>query len=54
MRDELTDKDFEEYELEDEEDICTCDFDEDEFCPLHYPIDDGSDDDNYEEEDLRP
>ena len=30
--------------FEDEEDICTCDFDEPENCPVHYPIDDGSDD----------
>ncbi len=44
LRDELTDKDFEQYELEDEEDICTCDFDEVENCPVHYPIDDGSED----------
>jgi len=25
-----------------EDDICTCDFDEVESCPVHYPIDDGS------------
>ena len=33
---------------EDEEDICTCDFDEVENCPVHYPIDDGSEDDDDE------
>lgn len=30
---------------DDEEDACTCDFDEPENCPVHYPIDDGSEDD---------
>lgn len=35
-------------EDEDEDDICTCDFDEVENCPVHYPIDDGSEDDDDE------
>lgn len=46
MRDELTDSDFEKYELEDELDACTCDFDEQDSCPVHYRIDDGSDEDD--------
>jgi len=29
----------------DEDEICTCDIDGEENCPAHYPIDDGSDDD---------
>jgi len=35
-------------EMLDEEDACTCDFDEPDNCPVHYPIDDGSDEDDYE------
>ena len=32
----------------DEEDFaeCTCDIDDEDSCPIHYPIDDGSDDDD--------
>lgn len=35
--DDLTDEEW-------EEEACTCDFDDPENCPVHYPIDDGSDD----------
>jgi hypothetical protein len=37
---------FCEWEDEEENSACTCDFDEIENCPVHYPIDDGSDDDD--------
>jgi hypothetical protein len=37
--DDLTDEDW-------EAEACTCDFDEPENCPVHYPIDDGSEDDD--------
>lgn len=35
-------------EWEDEEDFndCTCDYTSEDECPVHYPIDDGSDDDD--------
>jgi hypothetical protein len=33
------------WEEEEEDATCTCDFDEVENCPVHYPIDDGTDDD---------
>lgn len=50
MGDELTDREFERYELEEEalEDdaLCTCDIDGEDSCPVHYPIDDGGDDDD--------
>ena len=33
---------------EDDEDFenCTCDIDGEDSCPVHYPIDDGSEDDD--------
>ena len=35
------------YCAQDEDDCaCTCDFDEVESCPVHYPIDDGTGDDD--------
>ncbi len=37
---------MDDYLEEDDDDICTCDFDEIENCPLHYPIDDGNEDDD--------
>jgi hypothetical protein len=30
----------------DDDDECTCDIDGEDSCPLHYPIDDGTDDDD--------
>ena len=43
--------DLQDYQdMLEEEEICTCDFDEPENCPAHYPIDDGSDDDDSMEE----
>jgi hypothetical protein len=35
----------EEDDIDEEDDDCTCDIDGQENCPVHYPIDDGSDDD---------
>ena len=32
--------------VEVEAEACTCDFDDPENCPVHYPIDDGSEDDD--------
>ena len=38
-------------ELLDEDEECTCDMDGDEdTCPAHYHIDDGSDEDEHEDE----
>lgn len=45
--------DEDEYELDDD-DECTCDFTDEDMCPIHYRIDDGTDEDEMGEEILEP
>jgi len=33
-------------ELNDEDDVCTCDATGEDGCPVHYPIDDGADEED--------
>jgi len=37
---------FCQHDYDDVADACTCDIDGEDNCALHYPIDDGSDDDD--------